>query len=79
MNRQALRALLDQENIDPGAYDLGGHARDETYVLERASQSWTVYFSERGLRTSERRFDDEDEACSHLLDLLLRDRTTRRS
>jgi hypothetical protein len=79
MNREALRALLDKQNIDPAAYHLDGHATDETYVLEFADDVWTVFFSERGLRTSERRFDNEDEACRHLLDLLLRDRTTRRS
>lgn len=79
MNSSALHALLEQENMDPAAYDLTGHARDETYVLESAGGTWTVFFSERGLRTGERRFDHEDDACRHLLDLLLRDRTTRRS
>jgi hypothetical protein len=76
MDREELRELLSQENVDPAAYDLDGRAADETYVLEPSDGSFTVFYSERGLRTGERRFDTEDEACRHLLDLLLRDSTT---
>lgn len=78
MNRGTLRDLLDKEGIDPLAYDLDGRAGDDMYVLEFSDGGWAVFFSERGLRTTERRFDTEDEACGHLFALLLRDRTTRR-
>lgn len=50
----------------------------EAYVLEPGPPRWSVYYSERGLRTGEAVFDSENEACSHLLELLLRDLTTRR-
>jgi hypothetical protein len=78
VNRQTLGELLDQENVDSSAYDLEGRAIDDRYVLERSNNTWTVFFSERGLRTGEQRFDSEDAACRHLFALVLRDSTTRR-
>ena len=78
MDTAVLRHLLDAEGIDPGAYSLDGGMPSETYVLERRPDGWLVYYSERGVRTAETRFESEDEACGHLLELLLRDPTTRR-
>lgn len=78
MNTVELRRMLDAENIDPRAYSLDGGAADEAYVLEAPNRSaWTVFYSERGLRTGETQFETEDEACTHILELLLRDTTTR--
>jgi hypothetical protein len=45
--------------------------------MEETSSGWSVYYWERGLRSGEQAFGSEDEACRHLLDLLLRDSTTR--
>ena len=78
MDRSAVKTLLDTENVDPAAYSLDGGTPSEAYVLERRCAEWAVYYSERGLRSSEVVFQTEDEACSHLLDLMLRDETTRR-
>jgi hypothetical protein len=78
MDRQALERLLDREGIESSAYSLNGENRDETYVLDRRSSRWIVYYSERGLGTGIQQLVDEDSACSHLLDLLLTDSTTRR-
>jgi hypothetical protein len=78
VDKSALRERLDQENVAADAYDLDGDGADEPYVLERSGGGFAVFYSERGLRTGERRFGTEAEACRHLLDLLLRDRTTRR-
>jgi hypothetical protein len=50
----------------------------ESYVLEPQGSERAVFYSERGLRTGEEVFASEDEACSRLLDLILRDPTTRR-
>ena len=83
MDRASLREFLDREQIDPRSYGLDGAAglsaqdREERYFLEEAPSGWSVYYSERGLRSGEQSFDTEDDACRHLLDLLLRDRTTR--
>jgi hypothetical protein len=83
MDRSSLRELLDRERIDPRAYGLDGPAglpvedREERYFLEEKPSGWPVYYWERGLRSGDRSFDSEDEACRHLLDLLLGDSTTR--
>jgi hypothetical protein len=83
MDRSSLRDLLDRERIDPRAYGLDGPAalraedREERYFLEESPPSWSVYYWERGLRSGERSFASEDEACRYLFDLLLRDSTTR--
>lgn len=85
MDRSSLREFLNREQIDPRAYGLDGSQglpagdREERYFLEKTPSGWSVYYWERGLRSGERLFDSEDEACSHLLDLLLRDQTTRLS
>lgn len=78
MDREALKALFDAENVDPSAYSLDGGMPFEAYVLEPRASDWAVYYSERGLRSGEVVFQTEDEACAHLLDLVLRDSTTRR-
>ena len=78
MDVACLRRLLDAQDIDPRAYSLDGCAPSEAYVLERRSDGWSVFYAERGLRTAEARFDSEDAACAHLLELLLRDPSTRR-
>ncbi len=83
MDRSSLRQFLEREHIDPRSYGLEGASglpvrdREERYFLEQGPSGWSVYYWERGLRSGEQSFDTEDEACRHLLDLLLRDRTTR--
>jgi len=83
MDRSSLREFLNRERIDPRAYGLEGAAglpiedREERYFLEKVQSGWSLYYWERGLRSGETSFRSEDEACRHLLDLLLRDSTTR--
>ena len=77
MNRDMLKALLHREGVDPSAYSLEGGMPFEAYVLEQRPTAWVVFYSERGIRTGEVEFATEDEACSYLLDLVLRDPTTR--
>jgi hypothetical protein len=83
MDRLSLREFLDRELIDPRSYGLDGaeglpaEDREERYFLEKDSSGWSVYYWERGLRSGKQVFGSEDEACRHLLDMLLRDSTTR--
>lgn len=83
MDRSALRELLDRESVDRRAYVLDGPAglrvedREERYFLEKTPSGWLVFYWERGLRRGEESFGSEGEACRYLLDLLLRDPTTR--
>lgn len=85
MDRSSLREFLNREQIDPRAYGLNGPGglpagdREERYFLDETPSGWAVYYWERSLRSGEQCFATEDEACGHLLDLLLRDQTTRLS
>jgi hypothetical protein len=83
MDRSSLREFLNRERIDPRAYGLDGPEglpagdREERFFMDETPSGWSVYYSERGLRSGEQLFDSEDEACRHLLGLLLRDVTNR--
>jgi hypothetical protein len=77
MNRDELRLLLQSNNVRPDAFDLDGRYCEECLRLEKAIDGWVVHYSERGLRTGERHFNTEDEACRYMADHLLRDPTIR--
>jgi len=77
MNRTGLHELLDREGVDPDAYSLEGARRDECLILEVGAGGWCVYYSERGLRSGERHFETEDDACEEMAQMLLRDHGNR--
>jgi len=66
MDSAQLRKLLAQQDIRPDAFDLDGKDCDECLRLERRQNRWVVYYAERGLRTGERFFPTEDEACRYM-------------
>jgi hypothetical protein len=45
--------------------------------LIRNADSWSVYYSERGLETGRRRFTSQSDALRHLLETLKNDPSTR--
>lgn len=73
MQRVDLKEFLDGERVDHASYALDGATPDECYCLLREASVWHVFYSERGLRTGEKVFVSESEACQYLLDLLIRD------
>ena len=73
MKVEELRDLLRRKPVPEDAFVLDGAAVDEAYVLDTDAREWSVYYSERGLRTDERRFATEDEACAEMLRRLRRD------
>lgn len=77
VNAGDLRQRLEAEGVRGDAYALNGEHRDEAYCLEQETRGWTVYYEERGEQTGQRRFESEDAACQYLLNLILRDSTTR--
>ncbi len=77
MNRADLRRRADAECIRESVYSLDGGLPPERYVLAIEEGGWSVYYSERGCRVGERRFETEDEACAGLLLRLVEDPTTR--
>jgi hypothetical protein len=73
MNREQLLQLLHQKGIRVGVFSLDGRACDECLRLEQRGQGWLVYYAERGIRTNERVFETEDEACRYILERLSHD------
>lgn len=65
MNKIELKQKLDQLKIRPDVYhiDDGLPATDEVLVLENNYGRWSIYYYERGNRSSEKQFSSEDEAC----------------
>jgi hypothetical protein len=76
VNTSELQRRLRAEGVSADAYDLSGQAKNETYVLRRDTDGWSVFYSERGLETSLRKFATETEACEYLLAQLQGDPTT---
>jgi hypothetical protein len=80
MNKQELRQRLVAEGVSEFAYSLDGGLPGDQFVLsDDGSGNWSVYFSERGHRWDLQTFRTEDEACLHILRLILNDRTTRKT
>jgi hypothetical protein len=78
MNINDLRVKLNNLFINPVAYSLEGGSCDECYILSKeGSGKWKVYYSERGLRSSCKTFDNEAEACEDLLRRLEKDPTVK--
>jgi hypothetical protein len=76
MNSRSLRELLETERIRQDAYSLDGD-RDERMCMEPVAGGWAIYYSERGLRSGERGFETEGEACEFLAARLLADPSNR--
>jgi len=71
---QDLVQVLRTRPVPEDAYRLGAQGgADEVYVLEQMGVDWVVFFAELGLRTEERVFSSEAEACWELLRRLQRD------
>lgn len=77
MNRNTLRALLDAEGVAEDQYELSGGFCDECLCMEELNDVWHVFYAERGLRSGEREFDTEDDACQFMAQRLLADPSTR--
>ena len=77
MDRDRLRELADSEHIRRNTYSFEGGLPVEQRVLDIEDGGWVVYYSERGRRMGLEWFETEDEACTHMFELLARDPTTR--
>lgn len=79
MNRYELQTLLDREGISRAAYSLDGGPSQAPYAIDLTGLGWKVCHFECGTRVEEKAFGSEDRACNYLLNLLLRDTSTRGS
>ncbi len=62
-----LQLILDQEEVDPYLYRIGGYA-DESLCIEKIDGKWAVYGGDRGERFDVSLYDSEDEACRAFLE-----------
>lgn len=67
MNREKLRSILINKGISRSYYSLEGGLPNEKLCLDYENGKWIVYYSEHGIRTGIRYFDNEDDACDYLL------------
>ena len=67
MKKSDLKKILIRMEIPPSLYILDGDGRtDERFCLEFLNGEWIVYFSERGVRTTNEKFLSEEEACQFI-------------
>ena len=72
MRKQELKEKLIEKNISDFCYNLEGKGRtDERFCLEFINGVWHVYYSERGVKTTDCMFKTEDEACQYLYEKLI--------
>jgi len=73
-----LKARLEDSGFDPRAYSLTGGSYEDRYCLSpEPGGEWSVYFSERGSRSGEKRFTSAEEAAANLTYRLEADPTTK--
>ena len=78
MNLLDLENQLRTANIRLDCYSLSGEPKNEALILEPSTgNGWRIYYCERGLRTAERVFPTEGEACVEFLEMIMRDPLTR--
>ena len=76
-----LKAAFDHEGIDPRCYSFSSDGMGEVHRIEERRDpigiAWSVYYAERGLRSSEVVFRSEAEACALVHQRIMRDPNTR--
>jgi len=79
MKIKELEKKLKHEGIRADVYSLYGADYDERLVLSQIGNGkWQVYYSERGLKTGLKEYQNEDDACDAFLAILLNDPLTKR-
>lgn len=67
MKKEELRSILASRGISRSYYSLEGGLPNEKLCLDYENGKWVVYYSEHGIRTGIRYFDNEDDSCDYLL------------
>lgn len=67
MDVTELRTRLKEQRIPEDAYTLLSKEKSESLCLQEIEGRWVVFYSERGMRTNQKYFDEEDLACHHFL------------
>lgn len=72
MDKNRLQVLLKESGVPDELYNLYENGRDdERFCLKKKENWWQVYFSERGINTTDIIFDTESEACQYIYEQLM--------
>ncbi len=72
MTIEVLEKQLKKAGVPDYIYNLTGQRKkDECLCLEKNQDKWSVYYLERGIKTTNEFFDSENEACQFLYDQLI--------
>ena len=72
MTRETLEIELKKAEVPDYIYNLTGQGKkDECLCLEKIGDKWSVYYLERGVKTTNEIFDTENDACQFLYAELL--------
>lgn len=68
MDVKELKKKLKKARVPKYWYNLDGVGRDDERIcLIKSGEKWVVYYSERGVHTTEEVFDSENTACNYIL------------
>lgn len=69
LSTERLQAILKTEGYPSSTYGIGrrGQYLDQAFVIDKWSNRWVVYYTERGSKTDIRKHTTEDAACRDLL------------
>lgn len=72
MDKIQLQLLLEEAGVSGELYNLFENGRnDERFCLLKKENQWQVYFSERGIKTTDKIFATESEACQFIYEQLV--------
>ena len=73
MNIKKLEYELNKHGIPKTLYNLSEMGRkDERFCVEFNGSVWEVYYSERGIKTTQKEFSTEAEACEYIYKRLVK-------
>jgi hypothetical protein len=72
MNKQTLLQKLLEHSVPQDLYSLEGGLPNEAYCLDFVNGGWVTYYSERGIKTGLKHFEDESSACSYFLEKIIK-------
>jgi inhibitor of KinA sporulation pathway (predicted exonuclease) len=79
MDFRELKRKLEKANIREDTYSIDVIGYTERYVISKVNnKKWEIYYSERGLKTGLKEYDNEDEACQAFLKHILKSQTEKK-